>query len=108
EPYPAEPLQAANRELRMTDLAAATGRSASRTKRLVEDLQARGLAKKRPSATDGRGFVARLTAGGLTGRKAAWPVHPAGVHRRAFDHIDANLVADAAQAIWRIAAAPDC
>lgn len=34
--------EAANHELRMTDLAKATGLSASRTTRLVDDLQERG------------------------------------------------------------------
>ena len=51
--------EASNRELRMSDLAEAAGLSASRTTRLVDSLQERGLLKKSVSSSDARATVAR-------------------------------------------------
>jgi DNA-binding MarR family transcriptional regulator len=84
--------EAPNRELRMTDLASTTGLSASRTTRLVDDLQSRGLLTKVASSSDGRGYVARLTPRGMTKLKSAWPVHLASVRSRFFDHVDPGAV----------------
>jgi DNA-binding MarR family transcriptional regulator len=80
--------EAPNRELRMADLAEATGLSASRTTRLVQDLESRGLVAKRTSTADGRSNLARLTAPGMAKMKSAWPTHLASVRKRWFDHID--------------------
>jgi DNA-binding MarR family transcriptional regulator len=80
--------EAPNRELRMADLAEANGLSASRTTRLVDDLQLRGLVTKRASSADGRSNLAKLTAEGMAKLKFAWPVHVASVRGRFFDHID--------------------
>lgn len=80
--------EAPNRELRMSDLASATGLSASRMTRLVDDLQARSLVTKVASSTDARGNVARLTSRGMAKMRAAWPVHLASVRSRFFDHMD--------------------
>ena len=96
--------EAPNRELRMAELANATGLSPSRMTRLVDDLQSRGLVIKRASATDGRGNVAKLTPRGLAKLKSAWPAHLASVRRRVFDHIDGGAVARAAQAMSGVAA----
>src|ERR1017187_7520193 len=74
-----------HRELRMNDLATATGLSASRMTRLVDDLQLRGLVTKTASSTDARGNVARLTPRGMAKLKSAWPVLVASVGRRFFD-----------------------
>ena len=79
--------EAPNRQLRMADLATATGLSASRTTRLVDSLQAHGLVAKRASAADGRSNLAELTALGLTKLRSAWPVHVASVRGRVLDHI---------------------
>ena len=91
--------EAPNRELRMTDLASTTGLSASRTTRLVDDLQSRGLVTKMPSSSDGRGNVARLTPRGMTKLKSAWPVHLASVRSRFFDHVDPEAVEQLADAL---------
>jgi DNA-binding MarR family transcriptional regulator len=99
--------EAPGRELRMADLAAATGLSASRMTRLVEDLQERELVVKRPSATDGRGHLAKLTTQGLAKLRSAWPAHLANARRRTFDHIDAADLRGAAEALARVAAALD-
>jgi len=91
--------EAANRELRMTDLANTTGLSGSRTTRLVDDLSSRGLVTKVASSSDGRGNVARLTPRGMAKLKSAWPVHLASVRARFFDHIDPEAVKQLADAL---------
>jgi DNA-binding MarR family transcriptional regulator len=96
--------EAPNRELRMADLANATGLSASRTTRLVDDLQARGFVTKTASSSDGRGNVARLTPRGMAKLKSAWPVHLASVRRRFFDCIDAASVDCVSSALAEAAA----
>jgi DNA-binding MarR family transcriptional regulator len=95
--------EAPNRELRMTDLANATGLSASRMTRLVDDLQSRGLATKTASSSDARGNVARLTPRGMVKLKAAWHVHLASVRHRFFDSIDAAAVDGVARALAEVA-----
>src|SRR5580700_12286034 len=84
--------EAPNRELRMSDLASATGLSASRMTRLVDDLQSRSLVTKTVSSTDARGNVAKLTPRGMAKVKSAWPAHLASVRRRFLDHVDAAAV----------------
>ena len=96
--------EASNRGLRMADLAEATGLSASRTTRLVDDLQSRGLVTKRGSPADGRSNIAKLTVQGRATLKTAWPVHLASVRRRFFDHIDASAVQGTAEALSAVAA----
>jgi DNA-binding MarR family transcriptional regulator len=96
--------EAPNRELRMADLANATGLSASRMTRLVDELQVRGYVRRRASPTDGRGTVARLTPQGLAKLRSAWPAHLASVRSRVIDHIEPATVASAGRALSRIAA----
>jgi len=96
--------EAPNRELRMADLANATGLSASRMTRLVDDLQSRGLVTKTASSSDARGNVARLTPRGLAKLKSAWPIHLASVRRRFFDYLDAPTVEIVARALSEVAA----
>jgi DNA-binding MarR family transcriptional regulator len=96
--------EAPDRELRMADLAEATGLSASRTTRLVQDLQSRGLVTKRSSTADGRSNIARLTASGMAKMKSAWPAHLASVRKRMFDHVDASAVQRTAQVLSAVAA----
>jgi DNA-binding MarR family transcriptional regulator len=88
--------EAPNREMRMADLANATGLSASRTTRLVDDLVVRGFVIKRTSSVDGRGNVAKLTPKGMAKLKAAWPAHLASVRDRVFDQLQPAEVAKAA------------
>jgi DNA-binding MarR family transcriptional regulator len=88
--------EAPNREMRMADLANATGLSASRTTRLVDDLVGRGFIIKRTSSVDGRGNVAKLTPRGMAKLKAAWPAHLASVRDRVFDQLEPAAVAKAA------------
>jgi DNA-binding MarR family transcriptional regulator len=96
--------EAPNHELRMTDLASATGLSASRTTRLVDDLQSRGLVTKTVSTADARGNVAKLTARGMTKLKSAWPIHLSSVRRHFLDHIDEAAVERVGRALSDVAA----
>ena len=96
--------EAPNRELRMADLANATGLSPSRTTRIVDELQARGLVTKTASYADARGNVARLTPRGMAKLKAAWPVHVASVRCRFLDHLDSANVDRLATALSKVAA----
>jgi DNA-binding MarR family transcriptional regulator len=95
--------EAPNRELRMSDLASATGLSASRTTRLVDDLQSRSLVMKVASSTDARGNVARLTPRGMAKLRAAWPVHLASVRTRFLDHMDGAAIKLVATAMSGVA-----
>ena len=95
--------EAPNRQLRMADLASAAGLSPSRTTRLVEDLELRGLVAKRPSAADGRSNIAELTSQGLAKLKSAWPAHLASVRSRVFDHVDPKTLPKAVQALGAVA-----
>jgi DNA-binding MarR family transcriptional regulator len=95
--------EAPNRELRMNDLASATGLSASRMTRLVDDLQSRSLVTKTVSSADARGNVARLTPRGMAKLKAAWPVHLKSVRAQFFDHMDAASTRVVAQEMSVIA-----
>jgi DNA-binding MarR family transcriptional regulator len=95
--------EAPNRQLRMADLATAAGLSASRTTRIVDDLQSRGLAAKRASSSDGRSNLAELTTKGLAKLKSAWPAHLASVRRLVLDHIAPDTLAYAAQALDAVA-----
>jgi len=96
--------EAPNRELRITDLAAATALSVSRMSRLLDDLQVRQLVARRPSEVDGRGNLACLTRQGLAALKSAYPDHLASVRRLVMDHIneaDKVRVAKALDAVAR-------
>jgi DNA-binding MarR family transcriptional regulator len=95
--------EAPNRELRMSDLANATGLSPSRMTRLVDDLQSRSLVTKVASSTDARGNVARLTPRGMAKMRAAWPVHLASVRSRLLDHMDSAAIKLVAAALSGVA-----
>ena len=95
--------EAPNRELRMNDLASATGLSASRMTRLVDDLQSRSLVTKVASSTDARGNVAKVTPRGMAKLKAAWPVHVESVRTRFFDHVDPTSLKAIAEALAGVA-----
>jgi DNA-binding MarR family transcriptional regulator len=98
--------EAPNCQLRMADLARATGLSASRTTRLVDALQSHGWVAKRASSADGRSHLAELTSLGLAKLRSAWPVHVTSVRRRVLDHIPPGALAQSAQALQAVAAQP--
>jgi DNA-binding MarR family transcriptional regulator len=63
--------EASNHELRMSDLANANGLSASRTTRLVDDLQRRGLVRRVTSMADARSTRARIASNGMARLRSA-------------------------------------
>jgi DNA-binding MarR family transcriptional regulator len=99
--------EAPNRELGITDLAAAAALSVSRMSRLLDELQARQLILKRRSETDGRGNIAVLTRQGLAALKSAYPEHLASVRRLVMDHIEHADKARTARALEAVAAKVD-
>ncbi len=95
--------EAPNRELRMANLANVSGVSASRTTRLVDELQSRGLVTKTASSSDARANVTKLTPRGMAKLKSAWPIHLVSVRRRFFDHVEPSAVQQLAEALSRVA-----
>jgi DNA-binding MarR family transcriptional regulator len=91
--------EAPNRELRMNDLARATGLSASRMTRLVDDLQLRSLVMKVASSTDARGNMAKMTPRGMAKLRAAWPVCVESIRTRFLDHLDPTSIKTVAEAL---------
>jgi DNA-binding MarR family transcriptional regulator len=82
--------EAPKRELRMADLAGNCGLSPSRTTRVVDELQSRGLVTKTTSSSDARSNVAKLTPRGMAKLKSAWPVCIESLRYRFLDHMDAK------------------
>jgi len=95
--------EAPSRELRMTELARSSSLSASRMTRVVDELQARGLAIKRASTDDRRGSVASLTVAGQAKLEAARWIHASSLRALVFDHVNRATARDAAQALLEIA-----
>jgi DNA-binding MarR family transcriptional regulator len=95
--------EAAEHELRMTELAAATALSASRITRVVEQLQSRGLVDKRKCPEDGRSNIASLTAEGLSRLKGAYPSHLTSARRHVIEHLDPKATKRLADALVKIA-----
>jgi DNA-binding MarR family transcriptional regulator len=99
--------EAPNRQLRIVDLAQASGLSPSRTTRIVDSLQSQGLVAKRTSAADGRASLAELTSAGLAKLRSAWPAHVASVRTRVLDHIPPDGLDNAAGVLEAVAAQLD-
>jgi DNA-binding MarR family transcriptional regulator len=95
--------QAPNHGLRMTDLAYATALSASRTTRLADDLQARGLVTKVASSVDARSTRARITSKGVAKLRSARQVRLESVRNRFIDHVDSSSVKQLAEALSVVA-----
>jgi DNA-binding MarR family transcriptional regulator len=77
--------QAAERTLRMTELASYANSTLSRLSRAVARLEARGWARRAPDPADGRVTLATLTDEGEAAAHAATPGHAALVRRLVFD-----------------------
>lgn len=95
--------EAEGRELRMTDLAAATALSASRMTRVVEVLQRRELVTKRRASEDGRGFVAAITETGMQRLADAYSRHLASAREHVIDRLPPRLVGQLSQILADIA-----
>ncbi|MET8644991.1 MarR family winged helix-turn-helix transcriptional regulator [Streptomyces sp. NPDC004675] len=99
--------EAAEREMRMTDLAAATALSVSRISRVVNAMQTRGWVEKRRDVHDARGSMASLTAEGRRRLLAAYPTNLASARKRVVDHLDKNSMAALAEQFESVAARLD-
>ncbi|MFG1888159.1 MarR family winged helix-turn-helix transcriptional regulator [Micromonospora sp. NPDC049051] len=73
------------RQLRMSDLAEASGSSRSRLSHAVARLEAAGWVRRDECPTDRRGQIAVLTDEGFAALAAAAPGHVEGVRRHLFD-----------------------
>ena len=81
---------APDRRLRMHELASGMVLSRSNLTRLVDRLEAAGLAQRESSADDGRGACAAITAKGLAMRKKMWPVYRASIEALFNRHLPAG------------------
>ena len=77
--------EAPGRQLRMSDLAEATGSSRSRLSHAIARLEAAGWVRREECPTDRRGQLAHLTHDGFATLAAAAPGHVEGVRRHLFD-----------------------
>ncbi|MGK5518080.1 MarR family winged helix-turn-helix transcriptional regulator [Micromonospora sp. URMC 107] len=77
--------EAPQRQLRMSDLAEATGSSRSRLSHAAARLEAAGWVRREECPTDRRGQIAVLTDEGFATLAAAAPGHVEGVRRHLFD-----------------------
>jgi DNA-binding MarR family transcriptional regulator len=74
--------------LRINELAARVGLSASRVSRLADSLVRRGEVDRHQSADDARSYQLTITDAGLTRIEAAWPHQVDSVRRNVLDHVD--------------------
>lgn len=77
--------EAPERQLRMSELAEATGSSRSRLSHAAARLEATGWIHREECPTDRRGQIAVLTDAGFAALAAAAPGHVEGVRRHLFD-----------------------
>jgi DNA-binding MarR family transcriptional regulator len=79
--------EAPDRQLRMSDLAAASSLSLSGMTRIVARLEKHGLIRRERCVTDARGWLAVLTDSGYERLQTAWPTHLASVRSHMMDHL---------------------
>ncbi|MFI8186537.1 MarR family winged helix-turn-helix transcriptional regulator [Actinacidiphila glaucinigra] len=96
--------EAAEREMRMTELAEATALSASRISRVVNAMETRGWVEKRRDAFDARASVSTLTAEGLRRLESAYPTNLASTRDRVIEHLDKRSLSGLASQLEAIAA----
>lgn len=95
--------EAADQQLRMSELATACDMSLSGMTRLAARLESLGFIRRVPCANDARGLNAILTDAGLARLREAWPDHLASVRRHIFDHLTGIDMCALAQALDRMA-----
>jgi DNA-binding MarR family transcriptional regulator len=96
--------EAADQQLRMSELATACDMSLSGMTRLAARLETLGYIRRVPCANDARGLNAILTEAGLARLQEAWPAHLASVRRHIFDHLGDIDLCELARALDRMAA----
>jgi DNA-binding MarR family transcriptional regulator len=83
----------------MSDLARATGLSASRTTRLMEDFLGRALVTKLANSADARSTRARLTSKGAAKPGSARRIRLQSIRHRFIDHVDTPSLGHLATAL---------
>jgi DNA-binding MarR family transcriptional regulator len=94
---------AEDRSMRMTALAEAAGLSLSRTSRICDTLEARGLVARHSCPDDARAVGARLTDEGLDLVRNARASHFASVQERFFDQLSQDEIETLAGIFQRFA-----
>ena len=97
--------QAADRRLRMRDLADSVLLSPSGLTRLVDRMERAGLVGRDTCPSDRRGSFAVLTAEGKDALRRAAPVHLRGIEEHFGAHLDDDEAGVVAAALGRVAAA---
>ncbi len=100
---------AEGRRLRMQDLGEAAVLSRTRVSRLVDELAARGLARREPNPGDGRSSYAVITVEGRRALRAAAPAYLDAIRRHFAGPLDPDqlrAVRSAMEAV--LAASPPC
>lgn len=99
--------RAAGKQMRLTDLAAATNATLPRMSKVAARLEARGLIERTPAADDGRAVDLRLTAGGRRVLVRATPGHIALVRRLVIDRLTPEQLGALADALEPVVTALD-
>ncbi|MFI6266940.1 MarR family winged helix-turn-helix transcriptional regulator [Micromonospora sp. NPDC051006] len=94
--------EAPDRQLRMSELAAACQLSLSGMTRTVIRLETQGLVERVRSEQDARGWNAVLTDAGFARVEESWPSHLAAVRRRFLDHFEGIDLVQLARAFERV------
>ncbi|MGS2617157.1 MarR family winged helix-turn-helix transcriptional regulator [Micromonospora sp. LZ34] len=94
--------EAPDRQMRMSELAAACELSLSGMTRTINRLESEGLVQRVRSEKDARGWNAVLTDAGFARLEQAWPSHLASVRRRFLDHFEGMDLVALARAFQRV------
>jgi DNA-binding MarR family transcriptional regulator len=97
-----ELVEAPERRLRMSDLAARVVLSRSTVTRLADRLEAEGLLERQRSSTDRRGAYAVLTERGMAAVRSAWPVYARGIARHFARHLSEDEARAMTDALTRV------
>lgn len=95
--------EAADRQLRMSDLAAVCELSLSGMTRVVQRLEKQGIVQRVRSEQDARGWNVVLTDAGLARLRDAWPTNLAFVRRHFLDHLGGLDIKTLASALENVA-----
>src|SRR5689334_5480072 len=94
--------EAPERRLRMHELARQVVLSRSGLTRLVDKLEAEGLLRREPCATDRRGSYAVLTDAGREALRRAWPTYAQGIAAHFAAHLTGAELATLTTALTRV------
>ena len=100
-------VEAPDRTLGLSDLAARCQQSLSAISRAVGRLEAQGLVRREQSTRDARAYNAVLTEAGLQRYNEATPTHNTSLRRYLFDQLEGIDLEAFGDALQRISAAAD-